>query len=1134
MQRKKVLYLVAILAILLAAVPLSASAQPAAPNSGAAETVGNEALPTALDAKLASDGPAAPAAPAVNPAAILYDNGPLVTNAGGGAGGADASAVQTAVLQSTYGFGHQVVNGNRVADDFTVPAGGWNISTITFYAYQTGSTTTTTINDVRLQIWDGVPGVGNVVFGDTTTNRLAGSSWSNIYRVLDTGLTDSTRPIMADVVTVNTTLPAGTYWLDWMTGGTLASGPWAPPVTLPGQTAKPGANGMQSLAGAAFAPAIDTGSGAVQDFPFVIEGAGAVGPSISLAKTVGTTPGVCAATSNITVPEGTTVYYCYTVTNTGDTTLDLHDLSDDQLGTIFTGLAYALTPGSSVNTVQAGLSISAVMNTTTTNVGNWTAYNVAGAQATATATAVVNVTPNRCPAGSNEVTLLTEDFEGTFPPAGWTVANTTTGCNPPGVPDWTNTDPGANTNLTGGSGLFATADSDACGSSSVMNAQMWSAPLDFTGLTNPMVSYYTDYNDLSTGSATEIADLDYSTDGGATWSNILSWDEDHRGPLMVEQPFAADGEANSLVRWNYQNATWDWWWQVDSVEVTACEAAGGQCPAGPEVGELTPNDPTFNRPVGFGGSCTPSGVGTAVYYDVYSYDLQGSVPQDLFASLVGGTTMDTVLVFYQAPDGSQNPFDPTQPCLNSVAYNDDFSGLQSQISATDLGTGWVDVVVTTFSNDTTGPYTMDVSSVSCGGGGGTPNIYVDPLSMDSTQPTNTQVQQTLTISNTGGGTLTWTIDEENLPGPDLILPKHSSIYDGSANEAAKAAGAQTTQQVTIGDNALTAAGTGVGQSVTPERPATPDGLVTITHSASQSIIALNSVSCNAGGLHTDNSYMRVFDLAAFGLANGLDVTEVEFGIEQALGATGSQPVTVNLYVKTVPANPLTFANLTLIGTANTSVTDQSATVLAVPVAGSAGAGSILVVEVFTPNGQAAGNSFFIGSNNLGQTAPSYLAAADCGVPEPTDTAAIGFPGMHIVMNVTGDADVTPQACTALSDIPWLSLDTTAGANGGGTNTVVTATFDSTGLVDGVYTGNLCVTSNDPDAGPGNGTDLVIVPVTLTVNTPTAVTLANLTASGAVLDKAQLPLPFPASLPVAVLPTAAGLAMAAVYALRRRR
>ena len=260
-----------------------------------------------------------------------------------------------------------------MADDFTVPAGGWNISTITFYAYQTGSTTTSTINDVNLQIWDGPPGVGSVVFGDTTTNRLAGSSWSNIYRVLDTGLTDTTRPIMADVVTVNTILPAGTYWLDWQSGGTLASGPWAPPVTIVGQTPSraptacshsPAPRSLRRSTPAAAPSRTCPSSSKAQPR----------GPSISLAKTVGTDPGVCATTSNITVPEGTTVYYCYEVTNTGDVTFNLHDLVDDQLGTIFTGFAYALTPGAASAPLTPGLTIGD--NTTTTNVATWTAYNV--------------------------------------------------------------------------------------------------------------------------------------------------------------------------------------------------------------------------------------------------------------------------------------------------------------------------------------------------------------------------------------------------------------------------------------------------------------------------------------------------------------------------------------------------------------------------------------------------------------------------------------------------------------------------------------------------------------------------------------------------------------------------------------
>jgi subtilisin-like proprotein convertase family protein len=116
-------------------------------------------------------------------------------------------------------------------------------------------------------------------------------------------------------------------------------------------------------------------------------------PSIVITKTVGTAPGVCATTREIDVAAGATVYYCYTVTNTGDATLNLHTLVDDQLGQLFTGFAYALTPGSSVSTVDAGLVFSAVIDELTTNVATWTAYDPQGRSATATATATVTVAP---------------------------------------------------------------------------------------------------------------------------------------------------------------------------------------------------------------------------------------------------------------------------------------------------------------------------------------------------------------------------------------------------------------------------------------------------------------------------------------------------------------------------------------------------------------------------------------------------------------------------------------------------------------------------------------------------------------------------------------------------------------------
>ena len=202
--------------------------------------------------------------------AYTYDNGPLVTHPGGGSGGADASAVQTALTLGTYGFGHQFSIGYRVADDFVVTdSAGWDINTIQFYAYQSGSSTTSPLTGVYYQIWNGDPSIPGsaVVFGDTTTNRLTGSVWSNDYRVLDSALTGSTRPIMVSTASCGTHLAPGTYWLDWMTDGSASySGPWAPPISILGQTTT--GNGIQWTG--AWAAAVDTSSGTQQGFPFKV------------------------------------------------------------------------------------------------------------------------------------------------------------------------------------------------------------------------------------------------------------------------------------------------------------------------------------------------------------------------------------------------------------------------------------------------------------------------------------------------------------------------------------------------------------------------------------------------------------------------------------------------------------------------------------------------------------------------------------------------------------------------------------------------------------------------------------------------------------------------------------------------
>ncbi len=235
--------------------------------------------------------------------AVLYDNGPLVNGAGQGAGGADASIVQTALGLTTYGSNASAAAAFRMADDFVITGlQGWNISNITFFAYQTGSTISSTITSVNYRIWDGVPGAAgsHIVFGDTTTNRLIATTWSNSYRVLDTALTGATRPIMANTVSANVVLPPGHYWIDWQLDGSLASGPWAPPISINGTTTTGDAWQYDSQTALAWVPLLD-GTYA-QGLPFIIQGTLTCSdniPWLSASPTSGTTS--AGGSSNVNV-----------------------------------------------------------------------------------------------------------------------------------------------------------------------------------------------------------------------------------------------------------------------------------------------------------------------------------------------------------------------------------------------------------------------------------------------------------------------------------------------------------------------------------------------------------------------------------------------------------------------------------------------------------------------------------------------------------------------------------------------------------------------------------------------------------------------------------------------------------------
>ncbi len=210
-----------------------------------------------------------------------YVNGNLST--GATASDAASTAAPTGFTWSeiqagntSFGLGAPISAGLSLADDFTIAAGSWTISKLTFFAYSTGYTgATSPFTTLRIKIYNTDPSVGNPtpVFGDTLTNRLTASSSANMYRISNAtpGTTRQIWKLEAAITPIS--LPAGTYWIEWQTGVTTGvTSNFTPPSTVVGTTTQPGNNAKQhNIWGATWTNVADAGGLEAQDFNFIID-----------------------------------------------------------------------------------------------------------------------------------------------------------------------------------------------------------------------------------------------------------------------------------------------------------------------------------------------------------------------------------------------------------------------------------------------------------------------------------------------------------------------------------------------------------------------------------------------------------------------------------------------------------------------------------------------------------------------------------------------------------------------------------------------------------------------------------------------------------------------------------------------
>lgn len=165
-----------------------------------------------------------------------------------------------------------------------------------------------------------------------------------------------------------------------------------------------------------------------------------------------------------------------------------------------------------------------------------------------------------------------------------------------------------------------------------------------------------------------------------------------------------------------------------------------------------------------------------------------------------------------------------------------------------------------------------------------------------------------------------------------------------------------------------------------------------------------------GNFTRENSYYRVFQLADHGVTGTLQIQMVSFAVQQANagGAAVTQAAQLKLgkYGGAAGGTSIDLAQITPITATAVTIPDSGVSTVNVPITGSITGGN-LIVELAIPDGAAAQNVFFIGTNGAGESKPGYIRSPICNVVTPTGMNGLGaaqippLPRSDMIISVSG-------------------------------------------------------------------------------------------------------------------------------------
>jgi V8-like Glu-specific endopeptidase len=170
--------------------------------------------------------------------------------------------------------------------------------------------------------------------------------------------------------------------------------------------------------------------------------------------------------------------------------------------------------------------------------------------------------------------LMLEGFAGGIP-ATWTVVHNGTATGPAAT--WTTDNPGGRSLAL--TAPFAIVDSDAAGTGVSHDEELITSPVDCTGFESVELRFNHDFNWYSGGN-NEQCDVDVRSGAtGGAWVNVANFSgAGASGHFAVDISAQAVGQTDVELRFHYYDASYEWWWAVDDVEIVGgnfvCGASG--------------------------------------------------------------------------------------------------------------------------------------------------------------------------------------------------------------------------------------------------------------------------------------------------------------------------------------------------------------------------------------------------------------------------------------------------------------------------------------------------------------------------------------------------------------------------------